>query len=129
MDASSGQELAGDDLARGRSFRASVFQLRTKAQAKQLFATYRAYVRDCGEHWAGVDTTVQRARVPKLGKQRIGYRTTETFAPEKNLPVRRHFTLVVRKGKRLLILTVHQPKRVKAAQMARLGRLAVRKMG
>jgi len=125
----SGQVLSGEDLATARGVRATVVQFRSKARARAVFRTFRAFVRDCGQHWAGVDTTVHRVRMPGLGDQRIGYRTTETFAPHKSLPTRHHLTVAVRKGTRLLVLTVQQPEPTRKARFVRLARVAAAKMG
>ncbi|GAA3535363.1 hypothetical protein [Nocardioides daeguensis] len=128
-EARSGQARSGDDIWSQRAFDAQVVQFRRKREARAVFASYRSFVRDCGQHWAGVDTTVQRERVPRLGDQRIGYRTTQIPAPETNRAPRHFFTVVVRTGRRLLLLNVQQPAPTRRAQMARLTRVAVDKMG
>lgn len=127
-DARSGQARSTDDIWSQRAFEAQVVQFRRKKEARAIFASYRSFVRDCGQHWAGVDTTVQKERMPRLGDQRIGYRTTEVPAPATNRPPRHFFTVVVRKGRRLLLLNVQQPAPTRRAQMARLARVAVGKM-
>jgi hypothetical protein len=129
VDGTSGKEFGGVSSTGDRAVSARVIRFPSKAAARRLHATFRAYVRDCGQHWAGVDTTVQPVRVPRLGDQRVGFRTTETFAPEKNLPSRNYLTVAVRQGKRLLVLTVETPDQVRKAPFVRLARVAARKMG
>ncbi|MDQ6523876.1 hypothetical protein RB608_09710 [Nocardioides sp. LHD-245] len=129
VDGTSGRQFGGQDAYASRSMRADVIQFRNKATARRLLTTFRTYVRDCGQHWAGVDTTVQPVRMPKFGDQRIGFRTTEIFAPEKNLPSRHYLTVAVRQGKRLLLLSVEQPSQVRKTAFVRLARVAARKMG
>ncbi|WGX96996.1 hypothetical protein [Nocardioides sp. L-11A] len=129
VDGTSGKEFGGVSTTGDRAVSARVIQFPSKAAARRLLATFRAFVRECGQHWAGVDTAVQAVRLPKLGDQRVAFRTTETFAPEKNLPNRNHLTAAVRQGKRLLVLTVELPDRVRTAPFVRLARVAARKMG
>lgn len=124
-EARSGQARSGDDIWSQRAFDAQVVQFRRKREARAMFASYRSFVRDCGQHWAGVETTVEKERMPRLGDQRIGYRTTETPAPETSRAPRHFFTVVVRKGARLLLLRVQQPAPTRRTQMVRLARVAV----
>ncbi|WP_418057291.1 hypothetical protein [Pimelobacter simplex] len=101
----------------------------TKAQAKAVFAGFQRYVGGCRQYWAGVDTALRPVKVPRLGDQRLGFRLTATFRPELHQRTIYTRAVLVRDGKRLLLLSVDLRKKVRAAPFARLARVAVRKMG
>lgn len=123
----SGRLVSGFDGK--RSVSSQLVKFATKAQAKAVFAGYQRYVRGCREYWAGVDTTLRPVKVARLGDQRLGFRLTATFRPELNEPTRYALAVLVRDGKRLLLLALEQRTKVRAAPFARLARVAVRKMG
>lgn len=112
-----------------RSVTALLVKFATKAQAKSVFAGFKRYVRGCRQYWAGVDTALRPVKVARLGDQRLGYRLTATFRPELHEPTIYSRAVLVREGKRLLLLIIDQPTKVRAAPFARLARVAVRKMG
>lgn len=123
----SGRVVTG--YADRRSVTALLVKLATKAQAKSVFAGFQRFVRSCRQYWAGVDTALRPVKVPRLGDQRLGYRLTATFRPELHEPTIYSRVVLVRDGKRLLLLGIDQPTKVRAAPFARLARVAVRKMG
>lgn len=128
VQASSGLSLLGHNRDISRWYQAELVQFKSKKEAKRVFGTFRAHVRECPAYWAGIDTTTERARMPKVGDQRIGYRTISTPAPEKNQPTFHESTIVIRKGKRVFVMSVRLPAAAKAKKMTKLARVAARRM-
>ncbi|GAA4082921.1 hypothetical protein ACFFOS_15300 [Nocardioides kongjuensis] len=123
-----GELRSGEDFSTGRTIDVRVLQLTTSAQARALLAAYQAFVRDCSQYWAGIATTVQPERLPKLGGPRVGYRATTTPAAGTGLAPSHYFTVAVRKGKRVLVIEVQQPASPRKAQVVRLARIAAARM-
>jgi hypothetical protein len=124
-----GEIRSGEDFSTGRTVDVRVLQLGTKAEARALLAAYQAFTRDCTQYFAGIATTVQQEKLPKLGGPRVGYRTTKVPAAGTGMPPSHYVTVAVRKGKRVLVIEVQQPAPPRKKQVVRLARVAAAKMG
>jgi len=108
-----------------RTFNTYLVEFANRAQAKAILRSAKTYVTACAQHWAGLNATVRRAKLPRLGDQRVAFRTVEYFTsgPKETT------TVVVRKGRRVLLTRIMQPTTVHARKVAQISRVAVRKMG
>jgi hypothetical protein len=124
----SGEIRSGEDFSTGRTIDVRVLQLGTRAQARALLASYRAFAHDCGQYFAGIATTVQQERLPKLGGPRVGFRKVTVPAAGTAMPPSHYVTVAVRKGRRVLVIEVQQPVPPRKAQVVRLARVAAARM-
>jgi hypothetical protein len=107
------------------TFNTYLVEFQRTGQAKAILSSARTYVTACAQHWAGLNVTVRPARLPRLGDQRVAFRSVAYYAagPQETT------TVVVRVGRRVLVTRIMQPTTVKARKLAQISRIAVRRMG
>ncbi|MBM0127775.1 hypothetical protein [Pimelobacter simplex] len=106
------------------TFNAYLVEFSNARTAKAILRGARTYVTACAQHWAGLAATVRPAKLPRLGDQRVAFRTVLAYAsgPQETT------TVVVRVRKRVLVMRIMQPTTVPARKLAQISRIAVRKM-